>query len=532
MKKLIIAAILIFICLLLDLGNPDALRQGTEGFYLKVTEEMFQKGSFLTPYYLGQPHWSKPPFLFLLPQIFYFIQGESSLFLSRLSVLLLSIGLSFVAARKIGKITGERSYKIFFFLFATLGFFKYSRIFMMEFPLLILCFLASIYFFSYLQTKNKRDFLLSILFSILSVQVKGPVSLAMLGPAFTLYACYHYLVFRKLYWKEIAVWALSSLFLSTFWFLHQYINFGQDFIDYFFLRENLGKFSSKSYPILNVFQGLVLYGLPWTILIPTLIWNIKKKGIEELTRSKNKFTVFLWSCFLVFFIIWLIPSQRSHHYAIPSLPFLLTIIYFEFFKDAQFSSKISTLFKTYLLVLCSLGIFLSIFPISFHDQFPNSNIYILSLGVFLLLGAISLTFFGKNRNIFMAYSHVIIVTVFWSVLVPNFLLPLVPDKAIENTKVFKSIGAVHRKPYFISESLGREVTVLGLDGIAAFLEKEGTAVIIDGDIFPLIDSSSKYKKLQVWKVWRRGIKPGEIIRSLKNKELSKLKSNMLIITNP
>ncbi|MFT6068706.1 MAG: 4-amino-4-deoxy-L-arabinose transferase-like glycosyltransferase [Bacteriovoracaceae bacterium] len=532
MKKLFLAAILIFICLLLDLGNPDALRQGTEGFYLKVTEEMFQKDSFLTPYYLGQPHWSKPPFLFLLPQFFYFIQGESSLFLSRLSVLLFSVVLSFLAAKKLSKITGDSPHKIFFFLFATLGFFKYSRIFMMEFPLLILCFLASIYFFSYLQSSFKKDLILSIFFSILSVQVKGPVSLAMLGPAFTLYACYHYLVFRKLYWKEIFIWALSSLILSSFWFLHQYINFGQDFIDYFFLRENLGKFSSKSYPILNVFQGLVLYGLPWTILLPALLWNMRKRGIEELARSKNKFIVFLWSCFLVFFLIWLIPSQRSHHYAIPSLPFLLSIIYFEFFKEIQFSSRITTLFKSYLIALCSLGIFLSIFSISFNDQFPNSNLYILSIGVFLLLGAIALAFYGKSKNIFMAYSHVIVITVFWSVLVPNFLLPLVPVKAIETAKDFKHIGAVHRKPYFISESLSRQVKVLGFDGVAAFLKKEGSAVIIDGDIFPLIDSSSKYKKLHVWNVWRRGIKPGEILRSLKSRELSKLKSNMLIITNP
>jgi 4-amino-4-deoxy-L-arabinose transferase-like glycosyltransferase len=530
MKKLIIVAIIVFLCLLLDLGNPDALRQGTEGFYLKVTEEMFLRGSFLTPYYLDNPHWSKPPFLFLLPQLFYFLKGEASLFLSRVSVLLLSIGLSFLAARKINKVTGEESYRIFLFLFATLGFFKYSRIFMMEFPLLILCFLASLYFFSYLQFKNKRDLVVTIFFTVLSVQVKGHVSLAMLGPSFALYACYHYLVFKKLFWKEIVVWAFSSLILSSFWFFHQYILFGQDFIDYFFLRENIGKFSSKSYPISHVFQGLILYALPWSLLIPSLLWNVKKKGIEEMTRSNNKFVVFMWSCFIVFFLIWLIPSQRSHHYAIPSMTFLLTIIYFEFFKVPIFSSKIAILIKSYISFLSVLGIALSVFSIVLQDQFPSSNIYLSTTGIILLIGALALIFIGKNKNIFMAYSHLIVVIVFWSVLIPNFLLPLVPVSAINTAKGFKSIGAVHRKPYFISESLSRQVKVLGVDGIAAFLKDKNTALIIDGNLFPLVDSKSNYKKLHEWDVWRRGIKPGEIIKSLKNKELQKLKSKMLIIT--
>lgn len=530
MKKLVFASLLVFLFLLLDLGNPDALRQGTEGFYLKVTEEMFLKNSFLTPYYLNHPHWSKPPFLFLLPQFFYFLKGESSLFLSRLSVLLLSIGLGALAARKLEKITGQESYKLFLFFFATLGLFKYSRIFMMEFPLLILCFLSGIYFFSYLESRKKKDLVFSILFTALSVQVKGPVALAMLGPSFALYACYHYLVFRKFFWKEILIWAFASLTCSSFWFFHQYSLFGKDFIDYFFLRENIGKFSSKSYPIIHVFQGLLLYALPWSLLIPSLFWNMKKKGIEELAKTKSKFLVFLWSCFLVFFLIWLIPTQRSHHYAIPSMPFLLTIIYLEFFKVDAFSSKIALLFKGYISFLAILGISLSIFSLTFIDEFPSSNIYFLSLGILLFVVSLVFVFGGKRRNIFIACSHILVVSVFWSVLIPNFLLPLVPVSAITSVSGYSHIGAVHRKPYFISESLSRSVKVLGIDGIAAFLKKESSVVIIDGDLFPLVDSKSNYKKLHEWKVWRRGIKPGEIYKNLKIKELKNLKSKMLIIT--
>jgi 4-amino-4-deoxy-L-arabinose transferase-like glycosyltransferase len=532
MKRLIFAATFIFLCLLFDLGNPDALRQGTEGFYLKVTEEMFGKGSFLTPYYLGSPHWSKPPFLFLMPQILYFLKGESSLFLSRLSVLIFSIGLTALASRKVASITGEKAYRVLFFFFATLGIFKYSRIFMMEFPLLILCFLSGLYFFSYLEEKKRKDLALSIFFTVLSVQVKGPVSLAMLGPAFALYACFHYFVYKELYWKEILVWFFTSLILSSFWFIHQYAYFGQDFIDYFFVRENMGKFSSKSYPIMHVFQGLILYSLPWSILIPSLIWGMKKKGIEELAKTKNKFLVFLWSCFLLFFLIWLIPTQRSHHYAIPSMPFLLTIIYLEFFRGEKLSPKIAAVLKGYLSFLGILGISLSIFSIVFKEEFPSYNIYYLVLGIILLAGSLIFALRGKNKNIFFAYSHLVTVAVFWSVLIPNFLLPLVPISAIDTVKDFKNIGAIHRKPYFISESLGRPVKVLGIDGVAAFLKDKNSAIIIDGDLFLLLTSNSKYMKLHEWDVWRRGIRAGQIYKNLKAKDLKNLKSKMLIISSP
>lgn len=84
MKKLALSAILILLVLMFDLGNPDALRQGTEGFYLQVSSEMYSLREWLTPYYMGNPHWSKPPLLFLLAQPFYFITGDAGLFESRL----------------------------------------------------------------------------------------------------------------------------------------------------------------------------------------------------------------------------------------------------------------------------------------------------------------------------------------------------------------------------------------------------------------------------------------------------------------
>ena len=71
-----------------DLGNVNALRQGTEGFYLLITQEMFEAKSFLTPLIYGAPHWSKPPLQFWLPQPLYWLTSGDYLAMGRLSILL------------------------------------------------------------------------------------------------------------------------------------------------------------------------------------------------------------------------------------------------------------------------------------------------------------------------------------------------------------------------------------------------------------------------------------------------------------
>ena len=82
-----------------DLGNPDALRQGTEGFYFSITKDMFNNQSFLTPTINSHAHWSKPPLQFWVSYVFYLIKGSSSLLLARLSVAFVSIlGLGYISS--------------------------------------------------------------------------------------------------------------------------------------------------------------------------------------------------------------------------------------------------------------------------------------------------------------------------------------------------------------------------------------------------------------------------------------------------
>jgi len=529
MKNIILITILILIALLFDIGNPDALRQGTEGFYLQVASEMFERNSFLTPYYLGHPHWSKPPFLFLLPQIFYYVEGASSLFFSRVSVLLLSLLLTVIAARKIKEISGVSSSGFLIFCFSTLGFFKYSRIFMMEMPLALFGFLSAIYFFCYLEKNNRKDLIFSILFSSLCCLVKGPVAFAMLLPTFCAYGLFHYLVFKELYLIKILIWLVSSLFISSFWFLYEYHVFGKDFFNYFFLRENLGKFSSKSYPITHVFQGLFLYALPWSLLIPGLFWRIYRSGIEKLSSSNSKFIVFLLISFSCFFTIWLIPQQRSHHYAIPAMPFILVSIYLEYFSSLGLSTYLQKIFRSYIGFFSTLGLGLVFITLSLIEQFPEASYLSLGSGIVLLISSMLLIFRKAPKPIHFSIASLGVIVVYWCLFIPNYILPLVPNEIRELSLKTKNVGAVHRKPYFIGQSIGKSVDILGIDDVKNYLRKKDSAVIIDGPLFLLLKDTDKYKILREWKVWRRGIKGNEILMNLKEKTVDNLRSKMFLI---
>ncbi|MBH47976.1 MAG: hypothetical protein CME71_07365 [Halobacteriovorax sp.] len=82
---------LTFLLMAWDIGNLDAIRQGTEGFYLQISKEMNATGSFLTPLFRGEPHWSKPPLHFWLPFPLYATGAFDLTTAARLSILFLSI---------------------------------------------------------------------------------------------------------------------------------------------------------------------------------------------------------------------------------------------------------------------------------------------------------------------------------------------------------------------------------------------------------------------------------------------------------
>ncbi len=508
-----------------DLGNVEAIRQGTEGFYLQVSKEIFHLKSWLVPTYLGEPHWSKPPLHFWLPQPFFILFGASSLFLSRLSVLLLTLSTSFLIDKWCHQHLKIKRFLIFFVLLSSLGFLKYARIYMMEMPLSLLTALASLTFYQYLEKSSLRNLLITVFFTSIANLVKGPVSFIMNFGAIFLFLLYEYFKNKSLSFKKYFKWCFASIVMGSLWYLVCYINFGQEFIDYFFLRENLGKFQSKSYPISSVIKGLLIFSLPWAFFIPVFI---NKKLFTSLWEKKvNRFLLFH---FAFLFILWTIPSQRSHHYAIPSLPFFLILItqVLENYKKDLHPLLLKAIFFLISFFFILLAIITSL-SFSFEEIRINPSAIVRTLlATLILLISAYIIVKKRSRLFYVSLASFLSLSFVWIIFAPIFYLPTIPSLIISQIKN-EQVSVIYNKPYFLSELLNKEVRVLNEQLIKHDQKNPQKFYLMKEKTFKRYQMEKFLKISKSWPLWRRNSSAKLIFTAFKEKSLRPLQENMVLL---
>ncbi|WP_372655576.1 ArnT family glycosyltransferase [Halobacteriovorax sp.] len=530
-KKLTLFSILLVLSLYVwDIGNLDAIRQGTEGFYLQIAKEMFENNSILTPLYNGENHWSKPPLQFWMANIFYFFGGGPSIFLSRLVIVFFSISTIAIASHIVSKILAKPFLLIFVYISATLGMFKYSRIFMMEMPLTMLTTIGTLYFYQYLNNKKYAIHLASI-FLGLSVLIKGPVSLVMAGGGIGVFLLIQWYMFgfKSSELKKALKCLCYSLAIASVWFIVCTIKYGHEFIDYFFLRENLGKFASKSYPIRHVFQGLIIFSLPWSLYLPTSIAQIK----DHWTDIRNdRFLMFSNCCFFVFFTLWLIPSQRSHHYAMPSLIFFL-ISNFSLLNNYNLSDKrqkMMNLANYTIAGLMALTAALFSFLLVFKDVNSSTSLTIKVISTVCLLVIGAFLFVKSKKQISKYFIALFVIGNLWNIFIPSFILPYMPERVITLIST-KEVSAAVRKPYFIEEALERKIHWIGGTKIRQYILENNHYYITHQATVERYNLKDLTNVVTTWKIWRRGVKAKDAINALSTRNIDQLKDTVYLLEN-
>jgi 4-amino-4-deoxy-L-arabinose transferase-like glycosyltransferase len=508
-----------FILYFFDIANPNALRQGTEGFYLMISKEMFIAKSYLTPLIYGQHHWSKPPLHFWFPMPLARLFGDNYLLAARLSISLLSLWLVFLISKWYQSELKRNWWECAVFLVSPIYFFKYSRIFMMEMPLALLTTLASLYFYSYITKHSKGMLLKASFFAAASSLVKGPVSLLLIYPPTFLFT-----IVKKKSLPRFLFFALLSLLLSSLWFVASYIEHGLVFFNYFFIRENVGKFLSKNYPITSVIQGLIIYSMPLIILvIPT--WKKYKSNL-----LKNNHIFYLSITFIFFYFIWFLPKQKSHHYAVPAIPTLLMIISYHFFS---LHKKVQDRWLGYLnsymnlFIIFALLITLLVTALEPNLLIKLNSIYKAGFFFIIFLWFTPKLYFNNSLKVLKLTLPLILI---WSFVVPIFYLPIIPARVVEKMHDIED-GKIYidfRKPFFVEQSIGRAVTPTGLNRKSLNTYEKGSLVMAPSNKVELIRPES-YKLIAHWSIWRRGIKFKEIIDMAKGGNIEKIKENYSLI---
>lgn len=511
----IIFTILFSIFYLWDIGNLSAPRQGTESLYVQISQEMYDTNNVMTPHYRGERHWSKPPFHFWLPYPIYALMGESSLTGARASQAILTVLLAILTA-----VWLKRRFKIeplltLAFFLGGYGAIKFGRTFMMETSLALLPFISSLFLFDYLKEKTKKSFLLAILFGGAGALIKGPVTIVMSFLAMSCYQAFLYKKEKKFIIKECFFYFLSITLLSCSWYLVSYLNFKEEFFNYFFLRENLGKFGKEPMPMYKVFQGLILYTLPWVLILPLTF-----KKIKENFKGLNKETYFFFFHFICFFLVWLIPTQRSHHYAIPSVPFFMTFLLLQInLERLREKSK-----KIFFMVSPLNILFLFISAILIY--FSNGMMILVNL-IFMALILVSMIAMFKKK-ILIGFNTMGLYFIFlWSIVISQFYIPAVPESA-KSLFEGKKVALVDRRSYFYEQSLEMNVEPISKNSVDEFLSNDNSLVIAAiSKINPEIRDS--HTIVTQWKKWVRRAKWHHIKAALKERSYGPLKENVYLL---
>jgi hypothetical protein len=239
--------------------------------------------------------------------------------------------------------------------------------------------------------------------------------------------------------------------------------------------------------------------------------------IRKILKERNDLTIYLVTNFCFFFAIWFIPSQRSHHYAIPSLPFFLALLVI---SQNFINSK---LFKILLLVpavLLALTLILAI-PVT---NYSNWQIY---LNLLFFISAIIVLIFHKEKKQLSTILIALSIFLLWSVTLPTFYLPNFPNKYISLVKGAK-IGLVDRRTYFFEQVLATKVFSTGPQELNTFLNSPTSFVVIYQSRIGNANLSD-YETVATWKKWIRKITIKNITNALKKRDIKELQENVYLI---
>jgi 4-amino-4-deoxy-L-arabinose transferase-like glycosyltransferase len=482
---------------------------------------MFEAQSWVAPLYQGTFHWSKPPLHFWSAMVAFFTTGSASLFLSRAVVALYGIcacGVWSWWCKRYLKISFPVSFIVFA---ASFGLIKFSRTFMMEIPLAVYPSIACLLWFHARELRSQRWMFVAAFLLGASCLVKGPISLVMGYACILIFTGMDFFLAKrpvKRELKSLFLFFAISLATASIWFILATFAEGWKFLDYFFLRENVGKFTSQRYPVRVLFEGLLLYALPWSLFLSSLFVSLSTKKIFK--NRDGRPVIFLIVALACFFLPWLIPNQRSHHYAIPAIPFFLMLLAWSIDRAPK-NPRSFAVGK----ILTGILILIFVLILALAGRLDPNHYLVIVLCLCPLVLALILIF--KKGFLPWAIPFSIGFLLLWDVLLPVFYLPIVPANVIP--LIGPSVSAVSRRPYFLEEALGTKVEAIEQEQVADRLANN-RQIILNNEAFLQSGAQSKAAILYRWPHWKRRVSLQDIRAAISSGSLIPVQEEMLLIS--
>lgn len=359
--------ILLFFSFFAPLGAV-ALFNLDEGAFGEATREMIASGNYLTTYLNGELRFDKPILIYWLQSLSVQIFGLSEFALRLPSAIFASFwGLAiFYFTRK--HFDEQKALLAIVFFISSLQISIIAKAAIADGLLNFFITLSMFFIYEYINSRDKKWLYLTFGAIAFGVLTKGPV--AVMVP-FVVSALFLFYKKEPIFWlKSIfnPIGILIFFVIAAPWYVLEYLDQGQKFIDGFFLKHNVSRFSSS----MEGHSGSIFYFVPVLILgltpFTSYFFNIFIK-IREIFKSDLEIFLFVWFAFV--FLFFSFSGTKLPHYVIYGYTplFILASLYAHQLKNRFVIILPSILFLTILLIL---PIVLNFFANEIKDEYTIS----------------------------------------------------------------------------------------------------------------------------------------------------------------
>ena len=290
------AFILLALCcatFIVGLSGP-ALTDSDEAFYAESSREMIERSDWLTPYFNGVTRFEKPVLYYWMAAVTYTVSGVSA-WAARLPSALAGIGLvvlAYVAARR--WYDDRTAFYAGLIVATSFGSIAMAHQALPDLPLAL--FISITIWGAYVGlltapsntavTSSRQSWLiLSAVGAAFAFLVKGPVGIALLLAVLVPLTIIEWALFKHLWHVRavhVAVATIIGLALAVPWYFAMTMEHGVEYLERFFIAENLDRFATDRYNAPRPFwyYGPIVIGglLPWSLFLPL--------GIRQLVHSR------------------------------------------------------------------------------------------------------------------------------------------------------------------------------------------------------------------------------------------------------
>lgn len=305
----------------------SSLWDANEAFYAGTPREMIESGDYLAPRFNYQPRTQKPPLTYWLIAASYRLLGIEE-FAVRLPGALAATGVVLFVFLAVRDRFGPKAAVLGAAITATC-----PRIFLLArrlpIDILLIFWLTGTAFFVMraLARHSRTAWAAAYVFAALGFMTKGPVSLVVPAGALALWCLWT----GRLRWRELhlCLGASVAAFVILPWYVAIYVRDGWTYISPFFLRDNLGRFTTEVFgPARGPFYYLPAFladFFPWSIIAVALLAMVLLGG-DAWRRCRESWFAFpvVWCVWV--FLLFSLSRNKQEYYIAPLYPVLAAAI--------------------------------------------------------------------------------------------------------------------------------------------------------------------------------------------------------------